>query len=241
MSGIIASFVSLRLHKTVLVALHALAVITILWSIQKAIAPSSTFFFDLDRLEREIMWTKDWDAVPPQLKVKHLLVDPVAPFGITSFVIPAKSYDAPWGKWPAYDLPAVVVYDNERAEGGSLVQLPIKRTIYIIMCVLWLGLLGLGIYQLAYDSLSKPFHRAVLICLLGQFSLHFVYGIHETFMYSPHWTPLLIIAAAATSTGRYRYACFTVCAIVTLYCMISNPWLHSECMRLLDSFSSYAY
>ncbi|MCP4773448.1 MAG: hypothetical protein GY880_04350 [Planctomycetaceae bacterium] len=69
---------------------------------------------------------------------------------------------------------------------------------------IWLGLLSFGIYNgLSQQSLLQLMFRALSIVVLGQLALHLVYGL-ETFLYSAHFGPLLILLSAFACRTRYE-------------------------------------
>lgn len=68
---------------------------------------------------------------------------------------------------------------------------------------LWLGLLGLGIWSFFKVKNYSKFRFVLGLTLLGQIGLHLVYG-GETFLYSLHILPLLILVAAFSSLTSLR-------------------------------------
>ncbi|MEW6745640.1 MAG: hypothetical protein AB1486_23055 [Planctomycetota bacterium] len=73
----------------------------------------------------------------------------------------------------------------------------------LVAVVLWLALLFFGLGTFLRDR-QHPRLRLVLgLLLLGQFALHVFFG-YETFLYSLHYIPLLIVLAAWSTLSRAR-------------------------------------
>jgi hypothetical protein len=102
--------VTFHTGRTVQIALHALAVLTILWSVQLKMAPSSTFFMNSPTLAWEAKWwVRDCMSVSISMKLKYLFFDPIASSPMIFHVVPAEQYKVQWGKWPPNDLPRLDV------------------------------------------------------------------------------------------------------------------------------------
>ncbi len=86
---------------------------------------------------------------------------------------------------------------------------------------LWLVLLGAGILT-TIGSLT-PFRVYLLIAMAFNLLLHSFYG-YETFLYSLHFLPILVILAAQAAT-RYRRSALSLAAVVALLCAIRNVHL----------------
>ena len=84
----------------------------------------------------------------------------------------------------------------------------------IIAGVLWLILLAVGIWAMYTVKKDRKIRLGIFLALSGQLALHLIYG-DETFLYSMHYVPLLIIIAAyGTLTGLRKFvlgAVFIVC------------------------------
>ena len=74
----------------------------------------------------------------------------------------------------------------------------------VIATGLWVVLLGVGVWGAVRDEQNRPFVQVLGLTLLGQLVLHLVYGGEETFLYSLHWLPLLVILAAFGTRTRIR-------------------------------------
>lgn len=73
----------------------------------------------------------------------------------------------------------------------------------VVGIALWLSVLGLGVWSFLSSAAHPKFRLIVGASLAGQILLHLVYG-DETFLYSLHFLPFLVIIAAAGTLGRLR-------------------------------------
>ena len=64
-------------------------------------------------------------------------------------------------------------------------------------------LLAIGAWQLARNPATHAFRTLLCATIAGQLLLHLLIG-RETFLYSMHFAPLLIAAAACGTLGRQR-------------------------------------
>lgn len=69
--------------------------------------------------------------------------------------------------------------------------------------LLWLGLFAAGIVALFTARISWRLRAVLAASLLSQYLLHLLYGI-ETFLYSLHYGPLMVLVAALTSLTGMR-------------------------------------
>ena len=72
-----------------------------------------------------------------------------------------------------------------------------------ILNIIWASVFCLGSYALVKWNENKKAKMFFLLVLAGQLVLHILYG-DETFLYSLHWVPFLIIIAAMGVKGRFK-------------------------------------
>jgi hypothetical protein len=103
-----------------------------------------------------------------------------------------------------------------------------------VAAVLWIALLGLGVRAAA----GKGAHRGVAIVLgillAGQLAVHLIFGSREVFLFSLHWTPLLVIVAAMGTLGRLRPVSVMVAAALLVCAGINN-------LRQFNRAASFAH
>jgi hypothetical protein len=87
--------------------------------------------------------------------------------------------------------------------------------------IAWLALLVLGIVGLRDAADVRPLRVALLLTLAGQFGLHVVYG-EETFLYSLHFMPLLVLLAAFAFRTRFRAVAFGLTGALLLTAALNN-------------------
>lgn len=198
MSGLIATLASNPLARSLRITGGALAAVTILWGIQKAIFPSSEYF--LISMEERNYILLEGVGGPYEKAVSfffHSMVMPVVQ------ILPNPT--AP--SWPLF-----TVQFSPIGSTGSLGWLA---------TVLWIGLFSLGSWAIWNDATHRKFKIVLLSTILGQLALHLVYG-DETFLYSLHWTPLLVLVAAMASISPYRKAALTLVTALILVAGVNN-------------------
>ena len=88
--------------------------------------------------------------------------------------------------------------------------------------VLWGAILFLGIVGCLADPHQPALRRVLLLGLFAQLALHLVYGGSETFLYSLHWLPMLIVLASFSVATRWRAAALVLTVTLTLCAGINN-------------------
>jgi hypothetical protein len=91
-----------------------------------------------------------------------------------------------------------------------------------------------GIYALVRHPGLGPFRVVLGLSLAGQFALHTIYGA-ETFLYSAHFGPMMILTVAFLSQTRFRVASLTVSGALVVLLFVNNIAKHSEAMELIRS------
>jgi len=101
---------------------------------------------------------------------------------------------------------------------------------------LWALLLGLGCWAAwARRGRNVPLRRVLGLVLAGQLALHLVYG-EETFLYSLHWLPLLVILAAFSTLTRARPLALTLAAALLLCAGINNRLQFEDAAGRIDRY-----
>jgi hypothetical protein len=95
------------------------------------------------------------------------------------------------------------------------------RSIGRLAAGVWIALLVLGTGAFAW---RRPLGRMDVVLagtLAGQLVLHLIYGT-ETFLYSLHWLPLLVLLAATSTLTRLRIAALALCTGLIVLSAINN-------------------
>ena len=78
----------------------------------------------------------------------------------------------------------------------------------------------------------------MLLCVLlaGQFGLHLLYG-RETFLFSPHFVPLLVLVAALGTQTKARRAVVLASIVLIGCCAYNNVLQFTKASHYVHSFS----
>ncbi|AMK78592.1 MULTISPECIES: hypothetical protein [Methylomonas] len=90
-----------------------------------------------------------------------------------------------------------------------------------IALIPWALLLCLSVRSFFIANIDPSFRLALGIILAGQVFLHTIYGF-ETFLYSLHFLPLLIIFASLTTLTRYRKVALILALLLIPLASINN-------------------
>jgi hypothetical protein len=180
MAGIIATFVNFDLKRGIRISFDALIILTLLSAIQHYLYPSSSFFLFFGGETRYIM-----------LEEAGSWMDKLRVFFFSSIIMPdiLINYNESAPEWPALSI--------QLSKLGSVLDL--RNFLNIV----WAGIFCLGSYALVKWNENKKAKMFIMLFLAGQLVLHIFYG-DETFLYSMHWVPFLIIIAAMGVQGRFK-------------------------------------
>ncbi|MFB2976342.1 hypothetical protein [Microseira sp. BLCC-F43] len=200
MVGILATLAKYRRKWAWKITLDALCLNIVLWSVQKSIFPSAGFFIVLgDSEEKNYMLRQAsggfWHVL--QSFVAHTMVMP------DMRIIP---------HWKKFELLRVL---TQRAIPGSA---SVWGTVAVI---LWMALLALGIWGFFAAKQHRQLRIVLGFSILGQLALHTVYG-EETFLYSLHFLPLLIVLAAFSTQTPARSIGLVLAGMLVLTAGVNN-------------------
>lgn len=192
MAGLAASVVRERLPRAVHGTMLAFAIVAGLSVLQTWIYPTAGKFLNIREEPRYV----SFDASQRLVEVPRV-------FFLSSVVIDRMS-----------DARDHVGNPYVSAQRGDL-SLGVVGT---AAAVLWLGLLSMGAYA-AYAALRdgappRPLALLVPLLVVAQLGLHLVYG-SETFLYSLHYTPLLILLASFSAL-RWRWQTLAAAALLVV-------------------------
>lgn len=178
MVGVVAVFNRFDWRKAVGISVYAFALVAALWVLQKHFVPSARFMNFAEEPDFVFAEAGGNPLQKMQAFFSHSMVMPSIGFGTNT--------KPPW-----------MILSVQRStlwSGGAL---------SMTAAGLWLGLLSLGLWGLCKSSTQRPLRRVIGLSLLGQLALHLVYG-EETFLYSAHYLPLLVLVAACGALTRAR-------------------------------------
>ena len=209
--GILAAFAHFPRRRALQITANALAAVVLLWAVQKVVFPSSNFFLGGTKEQNYLFRTENGG---PAAVVRSFLFHTV--------VMPAP-------REVAVDLdgqPArALVTQPSQLGSGSPFGLP--------ACVLWLALLGLGVWGLRATKTHPQLRFVVVAALLIQLAMHLVYGM-ETFLYAAHFLPLLIALAAFSTLTRARPVALGLVVLLILCAGVNNAAQFKKTVQFFD-------
>lgn len=179
MAGILISLLNFKINKAIRVCFDMILVVTILSAVQNLIYPSSNFFLFLGGEEKWMM-----------VEASGGWLDKLRIFFFHTLVMPDIIIkENPWSpEWPLFSI--------QISELGGFLEL------HGILNLIWLSLFSLGAYTLISSNEEIKLKIYLFSIVLCQAFLHLIYG-DETFLYSLHWTPFLIIIASIASKSKF--------------------------------------
>jgi len=208
MAGLATAITTLPWRRAVQAAANALCIVVILWGVQKFIIPSTQFFLG-DKEEKDYLYRVDGKRA----------AEVTRSFAITSMVMPVVV------KQKVYYQPELVMFTQPSriGRGGALEW---------SAAVIWCALLLLGVGGLWQASELRVLRIALLLTIAGQLALHLVYG-EETFLYSLHFAPLLLVLAAFGARTRARPVVFALVVALIVTAGITNWQRFTEACQYL--------
>jgi len=132
----------------------------------------------------------------------------VASFSVHSMVLPGIRFvdNAKHPEWPK-----MRVAHGLRAWSG----------LSTVAAALWIALLAVGTISFLRLKRARGLRLVLIGTLAGQLALHLVYG-DETFLYSLHWLPFLVILAAMSTLERARLLALLLCGALVVCAAYNN-------------------
>lgn len=210
MVGILATLVNFSWKRSLQITANALLLVLALWTLQRFIFRSAGFFL-FNRagsfvFNQEKKYILQPDAGGPLQAAKSFIFH--------SMVMPTikvvRDIDSP-SEWSRQ-----IMVTQPSAPGSA----SLWGTVAV---VLWIALLGLGVWGLFSIKEHLKLRIVLGLTLLGQFMLHMLYG-DETFLYSLHFAPLLVVLAAFSTLTRMRPLALVLASMLVLSAGINNGW-----------------
>ncbi len=214
MAGFFSTFTSLPVKRAIKVTCFAVVIILVLWAVQKRIFPSSELIIRSSE-EAKYIFTPS--------------IDRLTTVFITFF---SHTIVAPELQIKELNKFAWHLLSFQSSALGSSGKLGWVAT------SLWFVILSLGVWAFVTFKAHKAFKITVALTLLGQFTLHFLYG-EETFLYTMNFLPLLIVLAATTTLTRYRKIAITLTILLIPILLMNNiPQLKRACEVASPSYTT---
>ncbi len=184
-AGLLLAIVRHPVGRAVQLSVNALALVVILWAVQRVVVPSAEFFIGYTAHAKFVMHP---ESGGPRHVLTTLLVH--------SAVMPAPlvRHEAKWG-----DV-MTIQHGGIRADGP----------VALVARIAWAGLLALGIVGLSHAA--STLRWVVLGTLAWQLALHSVYG-EESFLYALSTAPMLVVIAAHAARTRARPVALLLAAL----------------------------
>lgn len=179
------------------IVLNVVALLTLLWAAEKRLYPNITFFFDEPDASRHLnTLTPTRAGQVTRVFFSHAAV------------------------MPRLELCHATHhrYEHLSAQGTPVMSADLAGG---VATAAWIALLLLGLWATWSLTDQAPLRFVVAGSLIGTLAVHLVYG-GETFLYSPHWWPLLIVVAALATRTQFRRVAIGLAAIFVLAGGVNN-------------------
>jgi hypothetical protein len=198
MAGLVMTALGLPARRAIRTTVNALGLVTAAWAVQKVVFRSARFFI---RSTHELKYLE-----PVTLQ---RLWQVMRSFFVHALVLPAYVVvDA--GPYRSIPLKLVTQFSPIASDRWGLVAVSA-----------WLGLLAIGAFAMVTLRDHRRLRLSVALVLGGQLALHLVYG-NETFLYSLHWVPLLVLVAAMGVHTRARGITLVLAVVALTAMLVSN-------------------
>ena len=216
MAGILLTVASFSRQKALQVTTNAFCLVVLLWGVQKAVFPSAAFFLNL---REEKQYVASFEASGPIHVFKSFVAHTI--------VMPAINL----AEKPSRFLPILSIQTSVPGSGSLW---------GVIAVVAWTALLGLGIWGFFAYRRHTRLRIVLALTLLGQLLLHAVYGA-ETFLYSLHFLPLLILLAAFSTFTRARPVALLLTAVLVVTAGTNNFIQLSKAAEIVNANAPQRY
>ena len=199
MAGIIATIVKHSWKQSLQITVNAFCLVVVLSGVGKYIFPQAEFFLFVPPDRADFILTPMSGGPLHVIKsfVFHTMVMPT--FQLVD------RFNRP--NWP------IMITQFSSPGSGSLWG--------TVAVGLWAALLGLGLWALFSIKQHRQLRIALGLTLLGQLTLHILYG-EEIFLYSLHFAPLLVLLAALSTLTRARLAALVLAGALVLSVGMNN-------------------
>ena len=205
--GLAATLVRWPLKNTLSISVAALATVILLSLAQSLSFWHAAWFFRPAAVTAEARWSalssahEELPTDRPSMNMRSLF--------LTTMVAPD---------------PVVEVQDGDKVVTNQDVPATTGTPYALAAAIAWIALLGCGLIGAVgglRNDLRRPVAAGLGLMLSGQMVLHSVYG-NPTFLYAPHFLPLLAALAALSWFTRMRWVALALAAVVCAAGGVSN-------------------
>jgi hypothetical protein len=204
MVALLSLFARHRAGAALQLAVNSFVVVVLLWGVQKYEVPSAVFFVG-DKEEVKYMMRPE-----PATTLRVALLDSMV-------------------------MPDIQTVDRRNESLWPKMTVQRSATWHLtswgpVALIAWCALLACGLWAaLTLQSLRK-FRWVLLLSIAGQLTLHLIYG-PETFLYTLHWLPLLVILAALATRTRLRVPVLALAGLLLVAAALHN---YAELLHTVD-------
>jgi hypothetical protein len=218
MFGVLAGFVTYPWKRVLQLSAYALCLAVVLWGVQKLLIPDWPFF--LPNFKNEAKYVLRPEAGGALVVARSFLFH--------SMVVPAidtveHSESYVWVNGQHMSLGPWLTTQASSPGSGSLWG-------RLAVC-LWAILILIGCFGLLRLKQHGRLRIMLVLTILGQLALHILYG-EETFLYSLHFLPLLIVVAAASTFTKARPYALVLVGLLLMTTAINNAQLLLQASKL---------
>jgi hypothetical protein len=216
MAGILAAAVKNSWRDAFQITSNAFCLVMVLWCVEKIWFPDTKLFLTPERAE--VTRHMDTAAAGGPWQVVKVFV-------FHSMVMPEiQEYVDALGRRPTRTV-TVMSVQASKAGSGSVWS--------AVAVVLWALFLGTGFWGLISVDGHLRLRIAVSLVLLGQLSLHLLYG-DETFLYALHWVPLLVIIGGFGALASPRRAWLVLAGLLLASTAVNNGLKFGQATQMVS-------
>ncbi|WP_020180203.1 hypothetical protein [Methylopila sp. M107] len=216
-AGLAATILRWPLARTILISTFALVTVVVLATVQGETFRNTGFFLNYKFAEKEIQWTQI--AMEREGKASWSPAQNLYAMYVTTIVAPRPQLKT---------VGDMTLVTNQTPALGELS--PIGKA----AIAAWLALLGCGIYAAFRERSVRTVAIGVGLMLLAQTALHSIYG-DVTFLYAPHFLPMLVVLAALSWFTPARRLALGLALVVVVLGAVNNAWQFSTAADLMES------
>jgi hypothetical protein len=216
MVGLLVTFVNHRWKRFLLITAGTFCLLGVLLLVQKAVFPTSAAITDVINQGSEQEYILSPKSGGPLHSIKSLVAH--------TLVMPAIQVLGTDPEPP--HLPLMSIQHSIPGSGSLWGALAV---------VVWTSLLGLGLWALFSAKKHLKLRIVLGLTLLGQVGLHAIYG-DETFLYSLHFAPLLVILAALSTLTPARSLALVLAGILVLSTGINNGLQFNKALEIFKLY-----
>ncbi len=206
MCGICAAVARWPWRRALQISVNAVFVVGVIWAVQRIIFPTAPFFFGYSNEGRFVLPAASGGPGPvARALLFHTIVMPRID------LIP----EPKWGT-------VMSVQHSPIASSGAW---------GVAATIAWAALVASALAGLASSRGNDRVRFVLFATLAGQVLLHLLYG-EETFLYSVHVAPLLVLTAALGSVSRWRRVILVIAIVLACTAAVNN-------VRQLDTALSF--